>query len=129
MTADMTIGSLFSGIGGLDLGLERAGVGRVAWQVEIDPFCRRVLAKHWPEARRYDDVRGVGRANLALVDVPADRIRAAVDRIRFTHPPQEVGWDLDELERVAAELERADRDARDREIAAEKQADLLGGVP
>lgn len=65
----MKIGSLFSGIGGLELGLERAGLGRVAWQVEIDPFCRRVLAKHWPHAERFEDVRRVGKANLAPVDL------------------------------------------------------------
>lgn len=55
----MKIGSLFSGIGGLELGLERAGIGPVLWQCEIDPFCRRVLAQHWPSARRYEDVREV----------------------------------------------------------------------
>jgi len=55
----MTIGSLFSGIGGLELGLERAGLGSVAWQCEIDPFCRSVLAKHWPDVRRFADVRDV----------------------------------------------------------------------
>ncbi len=52
----MTIGSLFSGIGGLELGLERAGLGPVAWQVEKDPFCRGVLAKHWPNVTRFEDV-------------------------------------------------------------------------
>jgi DNA (cytosine-5)-methyltransferase 1 len=51
--------SLFSGIGGFDLGLERAGWECVA-QAEIDPFCNKVLAKHWPGVKRYGDVRDVG---------------------------------------------------------------------
>ena len=51
----ITFGSLFAGIGGFDLGFERAGM-RCEWQVEIDEFCQRVLAKHWPTVGRWDDV-------------------------------------------------------------------------
>jgi len=64
----MTVGSLFAGIGGFDLGLERAGM-EVRWQVEIDPFCRKVLAKHWPGVKRYEDVREVGAHNLEPVEL------------------------------------------------------------
>jgi DNA (cytosine-5)-methyltransferase 1 len=64
----LTVGSLFSGIGGLELGLERAGM-EVKWQVEIDEFCNKVLAKHWPDVERHRDVREVGAHNLVPVDL------------------------------------------------------------
>ena len=51
---------LFAGIGGLSLGLERAGF-TIAGQVEIDPWCRSILAKHWPEVPRHDDVSTAAR--------------------------------------------------------------------
>src|SRR5690606_33102994 len=53
----LTIGSLFSGIGGLERGLESCGLGPVLWQAECDPFCRQVLARHWPGVKCYEDVR------------------------------------------------------------------------
>ncbi len=66
----VTFGSLFSGIGGMDLGLERAG-WECRWQVEIDPYCSRVLAKHWPDVPRYGDIRTVTGDELAPVDLIA----------------------------------------------------------
>jgi DNA (cytosine-5)-methyltransferase 1 len=66
----MKFGSLFSGIGGMDLGLERAGM-ECAWQVEIDEFCRKVLTKHWPNVPKFNDVREVGKHNLEPVDLIA----------------------------------------------------------
>lgn len=60
--------SLFAGIGGLDLGLERAGMECVA-QVEIDDFCQKVLQKHWPDVPKYKDVRDVGKHNLPTANL------------------------------------------------------------
>lgn len=64
----MTVGSLFSGIGGFDLGLERAGM-TIKWQVEIDDFCNKVLEKHWPDVKRYRDIKAIGGEELEPVDV------------------------------------------------------------
>jgi len=66
----MTFGSLFSGIGGIDLGLERAGM-ECKWQVEIDPYCQKVLAKHWPNVKRYGDITRVDGRELERVDLIA----------------------------------------------------------
>ena len=63
----MKLGSLFSGIGGLDLGLERTLGCEIEWACEADSHCRGVLAARWPEAALHDDVRG-------LVPAPCDVI-------------------------------------------------------
>lgn len=62
------VGSLFAGIGGFDLGFERAGF-EVAWCVEICPRARAVLARHFPNARLYSDIREIDGSELAPVDV------------------------------------------------------------
>jgi len=54
---------LFSGIGGFSLGLQRAGMRTVAF-CEIDPYCRAVLRRHWPDVPVYDDVRTLTAARL-----------------------------------------------------------------
>lgn len=76
---DVKVGSLFSGAGGFDMGLERAGM-EVVWQVEFDKQCRSVLRRHWPDTDLQNDVNcvggewhgyGPGRATLAPVDLIA----------------------------------------------------------
>jgi DNA (cytosine-5)-methyltransferase 1 len=65
-----TFGSLFAGIGGIDLGLERAGWD-CRFQVEWDPFCQRVLAKHWPDVPRFGDITAVDWSAVEPVDLLA----------------------------------------------------------
>jgi DNA (cytosine-5)-methyltransferase 1 len=60
--------SLFSGIGGFDLGLERAGMECVG-QVEIDPFCNKVLEKHWPNVKRMGDIKNVKGDEFGTVEL------------------------------------------------------------
>ena len=64
----LTFGELFAGIGGFSLGLERAGMV-CKWQVEIDPYARQVLTKHWPEVPKHDDVRTFPPQGDYAVDV------------------------------------------------------------
>ena len=53
----MKVGELFAGIGGIGLGLERTGGFEVVWQVENNDYATKVLEKHWPAVRRWDDVK------------------------------------------------------------------------
>jgi DNA (cytosine-5)-methyltransferase 1 len=66
----LTVGSLFSGIGGIDLGLERAGM-TVKWHSEIDPYACRVLKKHWPDVPNLGNIKEIDWATVELVDVIA----------------------------------------------------------
>lgn len=66
----MRVLDLFSGIGGFSLGLERAGMRTVAF-CEIDPYCRKVLAKHWPGVPIHEDVQNLRGTDVGAVDVIA----------------------------------------------------------
>ena len=54
----LTVIDLFAGIGGISLGLERAGM-KIVGQVEKDPFCQKVLNKHWPNVQKWGDIKDV----------------------------------------------------------------------
>jgi DNA (cytosine-5)-methyltransferase 1 len=64
---------LFSGIGGFSLGLERAGMQTVAF-CEIEPFCRKILRKHWPSVPIYEDVTKLTAKQLTTDGISVDVI-------------------------------------------------------
>lgn len=69
-TQKYTVGSLFSGIGGLEIGLEKTARFETRWQCEQDAFCRAVLHRHWPDVPKFCDVRNVGKTDFVMpVDV------------------------------------------------------------
>jgi DNA (cytosine-5)-methyltransferase 1 len=99
----LTFGSLFAGVGGFDLGMEAAG-WECAWQVEWDQQCQQVLARHWPEVRRFGDVCSVrgGRVSAIVHDreghggvdcesivraTAGNAVGSADDRYQNTLPP------------------------------------------
>ena len=63
-----TVASFFSGIGGLDLGLERSGF-KIRFHCEINPFCREVLTQHWPDIPIHDDIRKLDDSEIPPADV------------------------------------------------------------
>lgn len=65
---ELTFGSLFTGVGGFDLGFETAGM-KCLWQCEIDEHCNQVLEEHWKGVKRYNDVREITKENTERVDL------------------------------------------------------------
>jgi DNA (cytosine-5)-methyltransferase 1 len=129
--ADMTklrVLDLFSGIGGFSLGLERTGGFETVAFCEIEPFPRRVLAKHWPEVPQYEDVRTLTAERLAgdgitQIDVitggfPCQDISVAGKRAGIADGTRSGLWS--EIVRLIGEL-------RPRYVIVENVANLLAG--
>lgn len=116
-----TFGSLFSGIGGIDLGLERAGM-TCRWQIENDEYATKVLAKHWPHVARYGDIRCISpleRVDLIAGGFPCQDISSAGRRAGITGERSGL-WS--EFYRLICEL-------RPRYVLVENVAALLyGGI-
>ncbi len=116
---------LFSGIGGFTLGLERTGGFKTVAFCEIEPFCQRVLAKHWPWVPCYHDVRTLTAERLA-----ADGI--SVDVICGGFPCQDIslagkGAGLEgERSGLWSEIARLSGELRPRYVIVENVAGLLG---
>lgn len=114
----MRVGSLFSGIGGLDLGLERAGM-TVVWQSEIDPYASRVLAKHWPHVPNLGDVTCIDWSTVEPVDLicggfPCQPVSSSGQK----RGSEDSYW-------LWPEFLRAVRSLRPRFVVVENVADLL----
>jgi DNA (cytosine-5)-methyltransferase 1 len=115
----VNVGSVFTGMGGFDLGLERAGM-RVVWQCEQDEFRRRVLAKHWPGVPCFGDVRELRLAEpvdllcggFPCEDVSHTGLRAGIGGVKSG---------------LWSELARLVRDLRPRYLLVENVAGLLSG--
>ncbi len=78
----ITVGSLFAGIGGLELGLEQTGGFKTVWSVEIDEYCNRVRREHWPHVPQYRDIRdfppdGIERPDLICGGSPCQDLSVA----------------------------------------------------
>ncbi len=63
-----SVASFFSGIGGIELGFERAGFHTV-FQCEVKPFCNHVLENHWPDLARHTDIRNVSHEQIPTATV------------------------------------------------------------
>lgn len=116
----ITVGSLFSGIGGIELGLRWAGGFETRWFCEADPYCRRVLAKHWPGVPCYEDIKAM------------DESTPPVDMITGGFPCQDIsyigkGAGIDgERSGLFFELMRIVRMVRPRYVLLENVPALLG---
>lgn len=116
----MTVGSLFSGIGGLDLGLHWAGF-ETKWFCEIEKFPQAVLRKHWPHVPIIEDVRNVTTGNVQRVDVIAGGFPC--QDISWAGKGRGIDYDLSEQEGTRSglwwEMWRVIRDLRPRYVIAE----------
>jgi DNA (cytosine-5)-methyltransferase 1 len=121
------IGSLFAGIGGFELGLERSWVNaETIWQVEKKSFCQRILSKHWPNSTIYNNVKHITKDNVEPVDVliggfPCQSISLAGKMEGLENGDKSGLW---------WEMWRIARDLRPRLIIMENVANIIrvGGV-
>src|SRR2546422_8369947 len=71
MPRTLSIGSLCTGYGGLDIAVHAVFGGEIAWMAENDPHASKVLAHHWPATPNLGDITAVGWADVEPVDILA----------------------------------------------------------
>jgi DNA (cytosine-5)-methyltransferase 1 len=117
---------LFSGVGGFSLGLERTGGFETVAFCEIEPFPRRVLAKHWPEVPCYDDVRTLTGARLAADGIAVDVITGGFPCQDLSASGKQIGVS-GERSGLYSEILRLACELRPKFVAMENVANLLIG--
>lgn len=116
---------LFSGIGGFSLGLERTGGFQTVAFCEIDPFCQRVLAKHWPGVPIYEDVKSLTAERLRDDGIVVDAITAGFPCQDISLAGHGAGLDGDRSG-LWSEVARLCGELRPRFAIVENVAALLG---
>lgn len=115
---------LFAGIGGLTLGLQRSGYFEPVAFCEADPFCRLVLAKHWPEVPIYDDVRTLDAGRLAADGIAVDAIAGGFPCQDVSRAGKRAGIEGDRS-RLWEEFARLVRELRPRFVIVENTSGLF----
>jgi len=120
---------LFSGIlvGGFSLGLERTGGFSTVAFCEIEPFPRRVLAKHWPEVPQYDDVRTLTGDILARDGIAVDVITGGFPCQDLSTAGKRAGMGEGTRSGLWSEIVRLIGELRPRYVIVENVAALLSG--
>ena len=118
---------LFSGIGGFSLGLERAGGFSTVAFCEIDPFCRKVLAKHWPDVPCYEDVRELTSERLAADGIAVDVITGGFPCQDISTAGKQSGMGEGTRSGLWSEISRLVSDIQPQYVIVENVANLLSG--
>lgn len=118
---------LFSGIGGFSLGLERTGGFETVAFCEIDPFCRRVLAKHWPQVKQYDDIRTLTASQLRTDGIAVDVICGGFPCQDISGVGRRAGMDVGTRSGLWSEIDRLVDEIRPQYVIVENVSDLLSG--
>lgn len=116
----LRVGDAFAGIGGMSLGLHMAGGFETRWFIEVDEFCQRVLAKHWPDVPQYGDILDVRGSDLPAIDV----LTAGFPCQPVSNAGKRLGT-ADER-RLWPEVARFIREIRPRYVLLENVSALLG---
>lgn len=118
---------LFSGIGGFSLGLERTGGFETVAFCEIDPFCQKVLAKHWPDVRQYHDVRDLTAERLAADGITVDVITGGFPCQDISLAGKQEGMGANTRSGLWSEIDRLIGELSPKFVIVENVANLLSG--